>query len=392
MGNCRRVFRWDCAGGIQGRSALPSKGLSSTALRNALRGVLLVTLTSHLGLRDASAQSGLEVDLVYLVEPELRDCPTEASFRELVQEQLGYDPFRSAAAYRISARARLHEGAALGVVHWEYSSSDVGGERELRGRSCQDLVRAMSFAVAVQIQLFMEQVNDVDLVGPQKSTTDVPSVDTNSPWTPATADTTRALPATPKQPPSTPVEVKDKPRSVEIQDGDESSSMTSWRVAVGAGGGLRLRATPLATPEGRVFAVVGRRVLNAELGVGGAWPFQWEAGDGSGFRLWSAWGSAAVCTGPFSVGACLGGRLERLFARGTGVDVPKSAAAWVVEVGPRLALNTELSRELQATLYLEARGVIAPARVILDGSRVWQSTPWVVTVGVDVTVLASSAD
>src|SRR5688572_5912873 len=99
----------------------------------------------------------LEVELDYVTDPALRACPTEAAFRRMLSDQLGRDPVRVGAAHRVRARAHVEPNGVVGFVRWHHATGEVSGEREMRGAQCEDLVRAMAFAVAVQIELVEEQ-------------------------------------------------------------------------------------------------------------------------------------------------------------------------------------------------------------------------------------------
>ncbi len=309
------------------------------------------------GLRTqgAYAQSVLEVDLTFTTDPSLRDCPGETTFRNMVREQAGYDPFRAGAPHRVLAHARPEGEESVGAVSWHLGSAAVG-ERELRGRECHDVVRAMAFAVAIQVQLYSDQ----QLA--QKS-------DERGESAPATRATSRPAGG-----------------GSALQTAEPRGTLrpSSWLATTGVGAAMRLRSDPLTTTEGRIFGGLSQDAVGGELAVGGALPQHWGARDGAGFDYWSLWGSAAACLIQRPWAGCATGRLERLDARGTGVDVSRTASAWLVEVGPRIAFLAPFSSRWQVNLYIEARAVLSPARVLLDDAQVWKSPAWSLMFGADV--------
>ncbi len=302
----------------------------------------------------AYAQSALEVELTFTTAPSLLDCPSEDTFRNWVREQVGYDPFRAGAPHRVSAHARPEGVEAVGAVYWHLGSTAVG-ERELRGRECHDVVRAMAFAVAIQVQLYSDQqlAEKRDQPGASTPATDATSTPDGAGSASQTAEPRGAL------------------RPI------------SWLATTGVGVGVRLRSDPLTTMEGRIFGGLSHDAVGGELAVGGALPGRWGARHGAGFDYWSLWSSAAVCVIPRPLAACATARLERLEARGTGVDVSRTASAWLVEVGPRIAFLAPLPPRGQVNLYIEARAVLSPARVVLDDTQVWKSPAWSLMFGAD---------
>jgi hypothetical protein len=306
----------------------------------------------------AYAQSALEVELTFTTAPSLLDCPSEATFRNWVREHVGYDPFRAGAPHRILAHARPEGEESVGAVSWHLGSAAVG-ERELRGRECHDVVRAMAFAVAIQVQLYSDQ----ELA--EKS-------DERGASTPSDAA-------------STPASASPAPQTAEFQTAEPRGTLRpiSWLATTGVGVGVRLRSDPFTTMEGRMFGGLSHDTVGGELAVGGAVPKRWGARHGAGFDYWSLWSSVAVCLLPRPLAGCATGRLERLEARGTGVDVSRTASAWLVEVGPRIAFLAPLSPRWQVNLYIEARAVLSPARIVLDDTQVWKSPTWSLMFGAD---------
>lgn len=359
-------------------------------------------LVVMLQTRLSRAETTLEVELDYAADRNLVACPDETSFRSLVSAELGRDPFRKGVAYRVRAAATAHDVAGVsGTVVWDHGAAGrMSGERTLTGKDCRDTVRAMAFAIAVQIQLLEQQQT-----GSNRS--DSNRGDANRHSSSGDTEARVALP-TPEAPPSPEHDVHRAAPANEFVTGlttaarprrqtpgnqhaalPPSSAHEARNPAVhsllwGVGGAVRWRSEPRATPEVRMLLALTHRAALGELSVGGTARQRWGPKDGAGFEFWSLWGSGAACLSPTPLLGCVTGRLERIAARGTGVDVSRDAAAWLVELGPRVGVWGSLSSTFRALLYLEARATVAPARVWLDGDQIWKTPAWSFTLGVDV--------
>lgn len=332
------------------------------------------------------AAQTLQVTLDYATDTSLEGCPGEPAFRKLVEAQLGHDPFRDGAEYRVSVRAQRGAGGVTGSVRWQHVSLDVGGERQLSDQSCHDLVQTMAFAVAVQLQLYEagasgnEPQEPPEHEPPSGGAADETVRDDSSGAKPDASAPATASPA-PNSKPGT----ASSARGPEAGEGRTTDH--PWATSLGMGMGVRLRRAPEFTPEARFFATAGSRVLEGELAVGGTWPRKWDANAVEGFRYWSAWASGAACARGGNIVGCVVGRLERLAAKGFGVDEPRSSSAWLTELGPRFAVFVEATPEWRASMYVEARAQLVPARVILDAAQVYETPPWSLTFGVDISAV-----
>lgn len=342
-----------------------------------------------LPVRLAHAQAPLEIELTYEVEASLPDCPAESAFRTMVVDQLGYDPLRSTSPHRVLAQARGNAGTIVGVVRWQHSESAVGGERELRARTCKELAHAMAFAVAVQVQLLVlqKETSKGDVTsGPN----DIAEKELVLLQGVAESPSTAAAPPPSSRPNDLAGRAPIEPMDVR-SDADAGGETSGWQSALGVGVAARLRREPTTSVEGRAFGGLYHGLWGGELSLGGTWPQQLSTLDDKGFRLWSVWGSVFGCAVPKPIVACMGARVERLSARGTGVDVSRLAHAWVVELGPRVAIAGDLTPNLRTALYLEARGLLAPAWVEINDTRAWTTPSWSLTAGVDVAAIWQSS-
>lgn len=93
--------------------------------------------------------------LEYQTDPALSACPDAVQFRAQIARQLGRDPFRDQAPHRLIARVGMSDGRLQGRVEWRDANDQWEGERTFSSRndSCDQMVRAMALATAIQIQL-----------------------------------------------------------------------------------------------------------------------------------------------------------------------------------------------------------------------------------------------
>lgn len=359
--------------------------VSSRVVSACVRRCALFAVALHGGA--AHAATPLEVELTYETHPALAACPDETSFRSWVSAQVGRDPFRTGAAHRVHAAVRPLDVGAAGSVVWDTGTSrGVSGQRELRGKDCADVVRATAFAVAVQIQLLEQQQEDSSSneTGTRREPGDgkpgqARSQSGSGPRANTNAASEKSTLAHRAEPTSVPLPARPRTTRTLREERDSGLYSLLW----GVGGAVRWRTEPRATPEGRMFVAVSRDRALGELSAGATTQQHWGPKDGSGFDFWSFWGSASGCFSQEPLLGCVTGRLERVAARGTGVDVSRDAAAWLAEVGPRAGVWASPSSTLRALLYVEARATIAPARVWLDGERVWKTPAWSFTIGLD---------
>ena len=95
------------------------------------------------------------ISLDYRTDAALPDCPDASQFRARIVHHLGHDPFRDQAPHRLIARVTLTGGRLQGQVEWRDANDQWEGERAFLSRndSCDQMVRAMALATAIQIQL-----------------------------------------------------------------------------------------------------------------------------------------------------------------------------------------------------------------------------------------------
>jgi hypothetical protein len=331
--------------------------------------------------RSAATQT---VVLDYQTDAALGQCPDAAAFREMVREQLGYDPFRATAQRRVVVRAKAQGDS---FVRWvEVNTGTVQGERSLAAepQGCGALVRTLSFAVAVQIDFARADPAEKDgEKQPIPCAVTAPETATPEPAAPEPAATEQPSPGSPADPPPAALRPARAPAAMR----PAAQAAGDWRGSAGLGPALLLRSSPPVGLDGRVFAAIARGNVSVEVALGATLPQRLETSPNEGFQHSMVWGSLAGCGVLRPVMGCALGRVVRLAVRGFGVDEPRSASGWFVELGPRVALFAEFSRRWLAALRVEALLVLNPARVTLNEQRVWRTPGWSLGIGADVGVI-----
>ncbi len=95
------------------------------------------------------------LSLDYQADPGLSGCPGPDQFRADIVRHLGRDPFRDPAPHRLVVRIGPTGARLQGRVEWRDAADQWEGERTFsaRNESCEQMVRAMALATAIQIQL-----------------------------------------------------------------------------------------------------------------------------------------------------------------------------------------------------------------------------------------------
>jgi len=311
----------------------------------------------------ARAEPRLFVDLDYQPDADLAGCPSDTDFRALINGQLGYDPFRSDSSQKVAARARVGERGLVGLVEWRDASGNRHGVRELdsESRDCAALARAMSFAIAVQIQLLAEE--------------EAVSASSDKP----TRERALSAAVAPPARPSEPVRAEGRPAT---SRGSSSGSPRS-EFMIGAGPALGFWITPQTAVGGRVFAGARRHSFALELGAEATLPSSYSTPAGDGFEQQVALGTVAACGVLQPLAGCIVNKWGRLAVRGFGVDVPHSPSGIIGQVGPRVMLSEKLGSRFTGALRVEALATLVPWQVTLDERKVWKTPPVSLSIGFD---------
>ena len=312
----------------------------------------------------------LFVDLHYQPDPDLAACPSEQAFRDMIGEQLGYDPFRAGAEPRVVARARAGEHGLHGLVEWFDASGSLRGERELASEStdCPALARALSFAIAVQIQLLAQEAESRAAMSTKEASIDE-SDDPNGATAPP------AVVAGPS---------RDGRRSI---DDRPSEKRTTWQFMLGAGPTLAFGLAPRTAVEGRVFGGLLHGRLALELGAEASLPTRHETANGAGFDQHVLAGSIAACALLGELAGCFVSKVGRLSVRGFGVDMPNEASGALAQMGPRLSLFGNFGESWLGALRVEALVALVSWEVTLNQREVWKTPLFSLSVGGDMALL-----
>jgi hypothetical protein len=327
----------------------------------------LTLLGVSLGAPVIHAAPRLFVDLRYEADANLTGCPGDSDFRALITGQLGYAPFRSDAEQTVVARALGGVRGVEGFVEWRDAAGNVHGLRKLDsdGGDCAALARAMSFAIAVQIQLLAEEE--------------------------AAASTAAKKPVeAPESAPS--AQPAPSPKRIRHEVGTGDTGRANGRGArtelmIGGGMALGFWIAPRTAVEGRVFAGALRGPFALELAAEASLRDRYVTSPARGFEQQVILGSVAACGVLRPLLGCVVNKWGRLAVRGFGVDVPRSSSGLIAQVGPRVMLSEHLGSRFAGALRVEALATLAPWRVTLNEREVWKTPLVSVSLGADFAAL-----
>ena len=301
----------------------------------------------------------LSVALTYELEPTLHGCPSEAEFRRAVAGQLGYDPFRSEAAHRVAAEVRESERGIEGELLWTDAGGNKEGERRLASpnRDCSELVRGMTFAIAVQIQLLnssagLDEAPAESAPSSSVAPVDAPIVEVRGPI---------VLP--------------------------RESALPDRFVALGLGPIASTESAPSLTGGARAFGAVRLNALSLELGAQALLPVTLRQGDGTGFTTSSFGATLAPCGHVRRLALCAVGAVGRMRVEGFGVDDVRSPSSITAEGGLRLVFEQPLSARFALAVHADGLASLTSRTVYVNDMPVWTTRTLAFSVGIDLAVL-----
>ncbi|HYO94028.1 MAG TPA: hypothetical protein VER33_05920 [Polyangiaceae bacterium] len=298
----------------------------------------------------------LSVALLYEVAPGAAGCPSDLHFRGLVGEQLRYEAFNERAALRLRARIRPDQSGALaGTLVWSDAAAERTGERRLTSPSgdCAELARAMSFAIAVQIQLLSTSATDVQ-----------------------PADEAAAGKAKASRPGARSEQLALPPRKRSRQPGRV--------LAFGGGPTASHGIAPSLSAGARLFGTIGTGPFSLELALEPDLPVTQTQPDGSGFRFSSYGGSLAPCTTLDPLMLCVLAGMGRVRVEGFGVDEVRAPSSTTARAGLRLGFGLPLRERLATLVHLDALAMLTPRTVYLRGAPAWTTPDVGLRLGIDV--------
>ncbi len=295
-------------------------------------------------------------------------CAGGGAFEAVVNGRLGYRPFRSDAPDRVIVRIESAGRALEGRLEWRDATGAAIGEQIFPSRSgdCAELIRAMGFALALQIQLMAATVGESRAALPP-----APPADT------VVAKEAAAAPAVAARP------------AAQLQNASSEAPATTAHldgpfvlVGVGAAAGLGVTSDPVAIA--RLFATAAWPHIAVELAGEVSAPSTTHRADGAGFSQEQVLASLAGCgvRGAWSV--CAVGKAGELRVVGQGVDVPLTASGLMIQAGLRLAAAHTFGHRTYIVAHVEGLGRLTQGDVTLDAMPVWTTPTFAALLGIDV--------
>lgn len=327
--------------------------------------LLLIVATCVTLLTSIEARAANGIAAVTLNYSAAEGCPSSDDFKAIVDERLGTEAFAENSPTHVAVRISSRGASLEGNMEWLDSDGNWAGERTFpaQRRDCEDLVRAMAFTLALQLQL---------------------SAVANSPQ--VTRNSSEAAPAqsTKREPPppvvaKTPAPTKVVPPRIE----SPSRAQESPTLTAGVGAFVGFGMAPSALPFARVFVSVTRPSWLLELGAAVSSSPVLRRADGAGFSSQQLLGSVAGCGVHEVWSACWLVKAGAVRVSGKDIDDPATAGGAILETGIRGALTQRLYRGAHITAFAE--GLVSPIRwsVTLDQNTVWTSPRFAGTTGID---------
>jgi hypothetical protein len=293
-------------------------------------------------------------------------CPGVDDFEAVVNGRLGYRAFRSDAPDRVIVRIESAGRALEGRLEWRDATGAAIGEQLFPSRSgdCAELIRAMGFALALQIQLMAATVGESRVAAPP-----APPADTVVAKAPAPA-------------PAVVVPL------AQTENAGHGAPETTGRrdgplvlVGVGAAAGLGVTSAPVAIA--RLSATAAWPHLAVELAGEVSAPSTTHRADGAGFSQEQILASLAGCGVRGAWSACAVGKAGELRVVGQGVDVPLTASGLMIQAGLRLAASYPVGRRTYIVAHVEGLGRLTRGDVTLDSMPVWTTPTFAALLGID---------
>jgi len=298
-------------------------------------------------------------------------CPDVAEFKAGVVARLGYDPFIEGAPNRVLVRIEARGGALDGHTEWRDPSGKWAGDQAFSGgrADCPRLMRAMGFAMAVQIQLLAKAA---PAPGGSGSTTS-PVEASPSPEAP---------PPAVQPPPIAPPEPAPVPEAAVVAPAPVGPSRSG--LAIGAGPALGFGMSPAPIMLGRLFGTVAWHRLSIEVAAAASVPqTASRRPDGAGFSQQHLLFSAAACATVTRWSACLVGAAGRVRMQGENIDRPTSASVPLAEGGIRAGLTQPLGSRAFLSAHADGSAHVIRWTARLDDVPVWTAPRFSLVLGID---------
>jgi hypothetical protein len=331
-------------------------------------------------LTTAPCRAGNRTFLVALDYASAPDCPDEGVFRAVVSGRLDYDAFSNGASTRVlvhvAAQGRTYEG----TIEWRDAAGKWQGDRTFPSRSndCRELVRAMGFALALQIQLLT-------------SADPAPVADDA-----ATAKNSQGLeaPSAPRAAPATAPPSLEERSSLEVgtarapqpASGESGTPIASPTFSIGVGGLVAFGMSSDGVGIGRLFGSIAWPFVTVEVAAEAGPAAEIRRQDGSGFTHQELVASLAGCGTAARWRSCLVAKGGEIRIAGRDIDSPRASSGPFLQAGLRLGVMQPLGRRWFVSLKTEALTTLTRSRVTLDSILVWTSPRFAGTLGLDLGV------
>jgi hypothetical protein len=309
------------------------------------------------------------VTLEYTAGP---DCPDAVDLKGIVIARLGRDPFIESAPDHVLVRIAPRGGSLGGRIEWRDAAGKWAGDQafSIPGTDCPGLVRAMGFAVAVQIQLLATAGAPADdkVVAPEQPGPPPQA----SGAQPAATPPVSAAPSNEATTAATVTNVPPPP--------PRGGAGSVFAIGAGPSVGFGMSSKPILL--GRLFGALAWQHISLELAALVSVPATTRRPDGAGFSQQHLLVSAAACAVRNGWNACLVANAGQVRMVGD-IDRPTSAWAPIVEAGARLGFVQSLGR--RTFLSAHADGLINLIRWTgsLDDVAVWTAPRFAAAIAVD---------
>jgi hypothetical protein len=322
-------------------------------------------------LAPAGARADANHGTVTLEYSAVTGCPEVGYFKNIVVDRLGSDAFAEVAPKRVVVRITLHGRTYEGNMEWLDANGNWAGDRTFPAQStdCDDLVRAMAFTLALQLQL-----SAMAETPPSTGKTDTE--------TKPSVGTTPAAPPPPQR-----VRPAIDPRKPPAQAGESPASVRSRPLlAVGAGALIGFGMSSSAVPFARIFGSIAWPHWSLEFATEASLPSTIRRADGAGFSREELLAAVAGCGTLQAWSACLIAKAGEIRITGKNIDVPNSAAGPVLETGLRARATQRIFQNVAVSAYVEALALPILWSVTLDDNVLWTSPRFAETTGFDVSL------
>lgn len=297
-------------------------------------------------------------------------CPSALEFKEIVLGRLGYDPFRETAPDQVLVLISAADRALEGKLEWRDQSGQWAGDQLFPSRdgNCRNLLRAMAFSLAVQIQILATSR------GPEGSA----SAPAPSHAQPSSIPQKQAVP--PRVALAGPATAARAPRSA-------SRAAPRAVFGMGAGAALAFGLSSVPVALARAFATVRWQHLQFELGANAGLPTTTRREDGAGFSQLALFATGAGCSAYDRYSGCLIANAGAVRIAGRDIDLPATHWASLLQAGIRLAIRQQLGENACVALHGDGLATLSRWTVTLDSVRVWKAPPLTGIVGFEISTV-----